>query len=123
MIDEILWTIGNVLIAAIFVLAFLFCFLYLALFNPRRTTGGWLIWQAIFSITCIGLVNVVGIYLSDVWWRPGFRAVVYTLVAYNFGRLVGLLIYRRFWPHKVRIGSESVDEQTLSPRPRVRKKR
>lgn len=124
-LNDVLWNIGNGIIVLIFIAALLFTIIYPILFNPRLTTGGWLIWQAIASVAGIGFLIIIGLYFDphdDAVWRPLLRVFVYGLVAYTFGRLVVFLIIRRFWPNRVRHRKPKADaymvETTLSPKPR-----
>lgn len=115
--------LGDILLVFVFVLAAAFTVVYVVLFNPRKTTGGWLIWQAIFSVACLGLVAMVAFYAPDAWWRPGVRVIVCGLAAYNFARLVIHLLRRRFAPSTLGDVDGRV-ENTLSPRSRpIRRKR
>lgn len=126
-VNHILWVAGNIIILLIFVAALSFAIIYPLLFNPKLTTGGRLVWRAIFSVAGIGLMVVIGLFVDGrsewwelppniLWWRPALRVLVYGYVAYSFGSLVALLFVRRFWPKQVEVAPEV--ESTLSVRPR-----
>jgi hypothetical protein len=133
-VNTALWILGNVTILLIVLAALVFSVLYPILFNPRLTSGGQRIWEAIGSVAGIGLLVVVGLFIdsdsqwwatpdSIVGWWPLFRLVIFSWVAYTFGRLVVFLIRRRFWPEHLKTRDNSVPENTLEVRPRQLRKR
>ncbi len=133
-VNETLWVLGNGTVLAIVLAALIFSILYPILFNPRLTSGGQRIWEAISSVAGIGLLVVLGLFADNdgSWWRlpegsagwwPLFRFLVFGWVAYTFGRLVVFLIRRRFWPKNLKTRDSAVPENTLEVHPRQLRKR
>jgi len=122
--NHVMWVIGNLTVALIFVCALTFVVVYPVLFNPMLTTAGRLIWRLVISFLGLGFLAVLGVFVDgqvdwtmfppDVsWWRPTIRFFIYAFVAYSFGSLIGLLFTRRFHPERVR---RAPDDWMVKPR-------
>lgn len=133
-VNTALWVLGNITVLLVVLAALVFSVLYPILFNPRLTSGGQRIWEAIGSVAGIGLLVVVGLFMDGdgrwwavpdtvVGWWPLFRLIIFGWVAYTFGRLVVFLIRRRFWPKQLKTRDNTVPENTLEVRPRQLRKR
>lgn len=140
-VNTFLWVTGNLIVLLVFLSAIAFAVTYPILFNPNQTAGGRAIWKAIGSVAGIGLLVVVGLFIDGAtsWtarpehvelWRSILRLLVYGWVAYSFLDLVRVLIYRRFWPDKLKTAPsfrtgpvEVIDPNTLSVPPRTLRKR
>lgn len=119
--EDALWVGGNILGLLIFFSAAIFSVLYRIWFDPRTTTAGYLIGQAILAVAGFGLLTVLGVFVNGAtdwwdrpgyveWWRPGIRLIIYALIAYTFARLVVLLYLRKFRPERLKTRP---DETTL----------
>ena len=118
-LNEVLWVLGNLLLAYTSVVLLVFIATYAIVFDPRTTTGGKLIFQFMMSLAGVLVLVFIGVYIdpaSDTawmslpvavdWWRPGFRFIVYSFVAYSISSLVWLLIRRKWFPHKLKKASD-----------------
>lgn len=112
-LNDVLWVAGNIVGLLIFFAATAFSILYWVWFDPRLTTAGRLIHQAILSVAGFGLLTVLGIFINGAtdwfdrpgyveWWRPFVRFAIYALIAYTFSRLVRLLYLRKFHPERIK---------------------
>lgn len=125
-IDPIAWIAANLILAYTSLALVVFVILYYALFDPRATTGGQLIFR--FMLSLIGVVGLVflGIFVdpspdrewfdypdSVEWWRPILRLIVYSYVAFIATSLAILLIKRKWFPHKLRVAPS---EELVKPR-------
>lgn len=116
-INPIAWVLANVILAYTALILVVFVFMYYALFNPKATTGGQLIFR--FMVSLVGVVGVVflGIFIDPApdhaWfiypaghvdaWRPALRLLIYGYVAFTATALSVLLIKRKWFPHMLRI--------------------
>lgn len=109
------WIAANVLVIYISVALLVFVMVYSAIFDPKATTGGLLIFR--FMVSLVGVVGLVFIsiflnptdgrawhaYPGDVyWWRPMLRMVAYAYVSYSTTKLISYLIKRKWFPHKLK---------------------
>lgn len=122
--NTVAWILSNLLIIYIGFVLVLFVIGYAAVFDPRSTTGGRLIFQ--FTASLIGVIGIIFIgvfvnpqmnrlwwnYANDIfWWRPTLRLLVFGYVGYTITSLVILLAKRRFFPERVKL--DHPDETTL----------
>jgi hypothetical protein len=113
------WVASNVLVGYVGALLVIFVIGYVAIFEPRATTGGRLILR--FAVSILGIVFLVflGVYVDPVggrtWysyqgdaadWRPFVRFIGYIFVAYTITSLTVFLFIRKFLPHKVKNAEE-----------------
>lgn len=118
-INAIAWITTNVVIIYIGVILTVFVLAYYALFDPKATTGGKLIFRFALSLLGVIALVIVGIYVNPsndrswfaysgdtVWWRPIVRFVIYGYVAYAITNLTKFVIIRKFWPHKLKTAKD-----------------
>lgn len=126
-VNPVLWVVANVLLAYSGVALFVFVFGYLALFNPFLTTVGRYLFLFMVSLLGVTCLSFVGIFVDPApdsvwyrypthmveWWRPGLRFVVYSFVAITVSMLSVVLVYRKWFPHKLRTAR---DLELITPR-------
>lgn len=119
-VNAFFWVGANVLLAYSAILLVVFLIAYVAVFDPRATTGGKLIFQFMLSLVGVILLSYIGVFVDPspgrYWmdypaadiadWRPVFRFATYGFVAYSVTMLVRLLIYRKWFPHKLKKASD-----------------
>lgn len=125
-INPIVWVLANIALAYTSLVLVVFVILYYALFDPRATTGGTLIFR--FMISLIGVVGLVfvSVYIDPTsgngWfiypegiepWRPWLRLFVYGYVGVTATSLAVLLVRRKWFPHKLKTAPE---EELVKPR-------
>lgn len=125
-VNLIVWVAANITVAYVSLALVVFVVLYYALFDPRATTGGTLIFR--FMISLIGVVGLVfvSVYIDPIanggWfiypegiepWRPWLRLFVYGYVAVTATSLAILLIRRKWFPHKLKTAP---NEELVKPR-------
>lgn len=118
-INSIAWVGSNVLIAYIAVTVVAFVIGYFALYDPKATTGGKLIFR--FMLSLVGVILLIFVstfidpsnnrnwlnYPGDVaWWRPLIRFAIYSYVAFTTSSLAVLLVIRKWFPQKVKKASD-----------------
>lgn len=114
-VNQIMWVAANITLAYIACVLMVFVVMYYALFDPKATTGGKLIFR--FMLSLVGVIGLVfiGIFIDPApdreWflypaeaelWRPALRLAIYGYVAFTITSLAILLVKRKWWPHKVR---------------------
>jgi hypothetical protein len=114
-INQFAWVGANIVLAYTAVALLVFVVLYYALFDPKATTGGKLIFR--FMVSLIGIVGLVyvGIFVDPAhdrgWfvlpddvadWRPTVRLLIYGYVAFTATSLAILLIKRKWFPQKLK---------------------
>lgn len=114
--NQVAWVLANIILAYIAFALLLFVIMYYALFDPRATTGGKLIFRFMFSL--VGVIGLVflGIFVDPApdreWfmyppevetWRPTLRLIVYGYVAFTITSLAVLLVHRKWFPHKLKV--------------------
>ena len=126
-INPIAWVLSNVVLAYTAFVLVVFVIMYYALFDPKATTGGQLIFR--FMVSLVGVVGLIflGIFVDPApdreWfiypadyvdaWRPLVRFVVYGYVAFTATSLSVLLIKRKWFPHMLRIAPS---QELVKPR-------
>ncbi len=115
-INPIVWVLANVILAYTALALVIFIVMYYALFDPKATTGGKLIFR--FMLSLVGVVGLVfmGIFVDpspdrdwflypeDVeWWRSIVRLIIYGYVAFTATSLSVLLVKRKWSPHDVKV--------------------
>ena len=125
-INPIAWVLANVVLAYISVALLVFVVMYYALFDPKATTGGKLIFRFMLSLVGVILLVFLGIYIdpagnrswylmsADVeWWRPALRLIIYGYVAFTITSLAVLLVRRKWFPSKLKIAPQ---QELVKPR-------
>jgi hypothetical protein len=115
-INSIAWILANIILAYTALALVVFVIMYYALFDPRATTGGKLIFR--FMLSLVGIIGLVfgGIFMdpnaNQTWsmypdhiavWRPILRLVIYGYVAFTITALAILLVRRKWRPHSLKI--------------------
>jgi ABC-type transport system involved in cytochrome c biogenesis permease subunit len=115
-INSIAWVLANLVLAYTALALVIFVIMYYALFDPRATTGGKLIFR--FMLSLVGIVGLVfvgifvdpsmdrgwGVYPADVEpWRPVLRLIIYGYVAFTITSLAALLVRRKWRPNSLKI--------------------
>lgn len=115
-VNSIAWVVANLLLAYTVLALVLFVIMYYALFDPRATTGGKLIFR--FMLSLVGVVGFVfiGIFIdptmNNSWssypqdvepWRPVLRVVIFGYVAFTITSLAALLVRRKWRPNSLKI--------------------
>lgn len=124
--NQVAWVLSNVLVAYIVLALIVFVVGYYALFNPKLTTAGKLIFRFAVSLICVLGLVFVGIFINPTsqtaWfdfpgdvqaWRPAIRLAGYMYVAYSITSLVRFLILRKWYPHKLKTAT---DRDLVKPR-------
>ena len=80
-INPIVWVLANVILAYTALILVVFVFMYYALFNPKATTGGQLIFR--FMVSLVGVVGVVflGIFIDP---APDSEWFIYPAGVFGF---------------------------------------
>ncbi len=126
-INPIAWVLANVVLAYTAFVLVVFVIMYYALFDPKATTGGQLIFR--FMVSLVGVVGLIflGIFIDPApdreWfmypvdyvdaWRPLVRLFVYGYVAFTATSLSVLLIKRKWFPHTLKIAPQ---QELVKPR-------
>lgn len=118
-INAAAWVVSNVILAYSAVVLVVFLAAYFWYFDPRATTGGRLIFQFMLSLVGIISLNVISVFIDpsrDIeWyiypddvepWRPVVRFVIYAFVAYAISSLSVLLVFRKWFPQKLKKASD-----------------
>lgn len=118
-LNTVFWVGGNVLLLYISVALTLYVLAYFAIFDPRATTGGKLIFQFMLSLLGVIVLVFIGIFIDpapdrgafvyppDVEpWRPFARFLIYGFVAYSITMLGILLVKRKWFPSKLKKASD-----------------
>lgn len=115
-INTIAWVLANLILAYTALALVIFVIMYYALFDPKATTGGKLIFR--FMLSLVGVIGLVFVgifvdpsvsrpwstYPEDIeWWRPVLRLVIYSYVAFTITSLAALLVRRKWRPHSLKI--------------------
>lgn len=118
-VNTVMWVLSNVILAYTAFALVVFVGMYYALFDPKATTGGKLIFR--FMLSLVGVIGLVfvGIFVDPApdreWftypveveiWRPALRLVIYSYVAFTITALAVLLVRRKWFPHKVKIAPD-----------------
>lgn len=114
--NSIAWVLANMILAYTALALVVFVIMYYALFDPRATTGGKLIFR--FMLSLVGIVGLVfvGIFvdpaMNQSWssypenieiWRPALRLAIYGYVAFTITSLAALLVRRKWRPNSLKI--------------------
>lgn len=118
-INPIAWVLSNLILAYIALGVVVFVIMYYALFDPKATTGGKLIFRFMLSLVGIIFLVFIGIFVDPIagrswsqiapdveWWRPLLRLLVYGYVAFTVTSLAVLLVKRKWFPSRLRIAPE-----------------
>lgn len=115
-INPVAWVLANIILAYTALALLVFVIMYYALFNPKATTGGKLIFR--FMLSLIGVIGLlyVGIFVDPApdrdwfsypieveWWGPVIRLVIHGYVAFTATSLAVLLVKRKWFPHNLRV--------------------
>lgn len=115
-INSIAWVLANIVLAYTALALVLFVIMYYALFDPRATTGGKLIFR--FMLSLVGVIGLVfvgifvdpsvnrgwSMYPADVeFWRPVLRLIIYSYLAFTITSLAVLLVRRKWRPNSLKI--------------------
>lgn len=116
LINPIAWALSNVILAYTAIALVIFVIMYYALFDPKATTGGKLIFRFMLSLVKVIFLVFLGIFIDpaagrswseiapDVeWWRPLLRLTIYGYVGFTITSLAVLLIKRKWFPHTIKI--------------------
>lgn len=114
-VNTLAYQIANLFVIYIAIGVVVFVIGYYALFDPRATTAGRLVFR--FFLSLVGIIGLVfiGTYIDPIddhsWttlpsgvepWRPLLRLIVYGYVAYTITSLAVLLWLRKYRPHKIK---------------------
>lgn len=115
-INPALWIAANVVLAYVALALMVFVTMYYALFDPKATTGGRLIFR--FMLSLIGVIGLVfvSIYIDPApdsewfnypgdrvdFWRPIVRLGIYSYVAFTITSLAILLVRRKWFPRSIK---------------------
>lgn len=119
-INAVLWVVSNVLLAYSAIMLVLFLIAYIAIFDPKATTGGKLIFRFMISLVGVISLSFIGIFIDPVpgrdwwsfpvgeveWWRPVLRVLIYGFTAFSISALIKLLVYRKWFPQKLKKASD-----------------
>lgn len=126
-VNGVFWIAANALLAYSAAVLVAFLIGYFILFDPGATTAGKLIFRFMMSLVGVVLLSVIGVFIDpapgrDWWnfptgevelWRPALRLAVYVGVAFTITGLAKLLIYRKWFPHRLKKAS---DIEIIKPR-------
>lgn len=124
-INPIAWVAANIVLAYISVALIVFVVMYYALFDPKATTGGKLIFRFMFSLVGILGIVFIGVFVDPApdrewfsypgdyveWWRPLLRLFIYGYVAFTITALAVLLVKRKWFPSHI---------EAIAPQPLVK---
>jgi len=119
-INPIAWVTANILLAYIAFALIVFVVMYYALFDPRATTGGQLIFRFMLSLVGVIVLSFLGIFIDPApdrewftypgdyveWWRPILRLCIYGFVAFTITSLAVLLVRRKWFPHNLKMAPQ-----------------
>ena len=113
--NQVAWVLANIILAYTALALVVFVVMYYALFDPKATTGGRLIFR--FMVSLVGVIGLLylGIFVDPApdreWflypdgvepWRPTLRVLIYGYVAFTITSLAVLLVRRKWFPHSVK---------------------
>lgn len=114
-LSQIVWIIGNIVIAYVAFALVVFVVGYYALFDPSATTAGKLLFRFMLSLVGIMLLAYLGVFLfpttgsawhtlppTVTWWWPLLRLVVYGYIAFAITSLAILLVLRKWFPKRIK---------------------
>ena len=119
-INPIAWVAANLILAYVSFALVVFVVMYYALFDPRATTGGRLIFRFMLSLVGVIVLSSIGIFIDPVpnrewfsypgdyveWWRPLLRLVIYGFVAFTVTSLAVLLVRRKWFPNNLKMAPQ-----------------
>lgn len=116
-INPIAWVMANIVLAYTAFALIGFVIMYYALFDPKATTGGKLIFR--FMLSLVGVIGLVflGIFVDPgpdrewflypegevEWWRPALRLFIYGYVSFTITSLAVLLVKRKWFPDRLKV--------------------
>lgn len=111
-INAVLWVSSNVLVGYITLAVYVFIIGYYALFNPRATTAGRLLFNLLVSLAFVMTLVFIGVFIDNrpdedwlsfrgdtLWWRPSLRIMGYGFLAYAVTALIVFLAKVKWFPH------------------------
>lgn len=120
-INPVVWAITNLIVGYVGLMLAVFVVVYPALFNPKLTTGGQMIFRFSLSLFFVVVIVVVGLFIDPrhdlswyefpgdtIWWRPVLRLGAYSYVAYTITALVWFLWKRKFRPEKLKTAPDKL---------------
>lgn len=114
-INAVLWVSSNVLVGYITFAVWVFLVGYFALFNPRQTTAGKLLFNLLLSLGFVMTLVFIGVFIDNrpdedwlsfrgdmLWWKPTIRIIGYGFLAFAVTRLIAFLIVVKWFPELLR---------------------
>lgn len=111
-INAVLLVSSNVLVGYITLAVYVFIIGYYALFNPRATTAGRLLFNLLVSLAFVMTLVFIGVFIDNrpdedwlsfrgdtLWWRPSLRIMGYGFLAYTVTALIVFLVKVKWFPH------------------------
>lgn len=125
LINPIAWVAANLVLAYISVALIAFVAMYYALFDPKATTGGKLIFRFMLSLVGILGIDFIVVFVDHApgrewfsypgdyveWWGPLLRLFIYCYVAFTITSLAVLLVERKWFPSYI---------EAIAPQPLVK---
>ena len=111
-INAVLWVSSNALVGYITLAVYVFIIGYYALFNPRVTTAGRLLFNLLVSLTFVMTLVFIGVFIDNrpdedwlsfrvdtLWWQPSLRIMGYGFLAYTVTAMIVFLVKVKWFPH------------------------